>query len=50
MPWLLNGAGPQTLDAILSKFPSPLPATYHDRWGPKYAALDIWNTIGEAAS
>src|SRR6201990_2380186 len=24
MPWLLNGASPQTLDAVLGKFPPPL--------------------------
>ena len=43
MPWLLNGASPQTLDAILGKFPPPLLATFREEWGPRYAALDIWN-------
>jgi Hemerythrin HHE cation binding domain len=43
MPWLLNGASPQTLDAILGKFPPPLLTAFREQWGPKYAALDIWN-------
>ena len=42
MPWLLNGASPQILDAVLSKFPPPLLAAYRDQWAPAYAALDIW--------
>ena len=43
MPWLLNGASPQTLDAVLGKFPPPLLTAFREEWGPKYAALDIWN-------
>jgi hypothetical protein len=43
MPWLLNGASPQMLDAILDKFPPPLLAAYREQWGPGYAALDVWN-------
>jgi hemerythrin HHE cation binding domain-containing protein len=42
MPWLLNGASPQTLEAILGKFPPPLLAAYRERWGPRYACLDTW--------
>ena len=44
MPWLLNGASPQMLDTILGKFPPPLLTAFREEWGPKYAALDIWNT------
>src|SRR5689334_7402134 len=44
MPWQLNGASPQTLDAVLGKFPPPLLTAFREEWGPKYAALDIWNT------
>ena len=44
MPWLLNGASPQTLDAVLGKFPPPLLTAFREQWGPAYAALDIWNT------
>ena len=43
MPWLLNGASPQTLDAVLGKFPPPLLTAFRQQWGPEYAALDIWN-------
>jgi hypothetical protein len=43
MPWLLNGASPQMLDAILGNFPPPLLATYREQWGPRYAVLDVWN-------
>lgn len=43
MPWLLNGADPQTTDAIIGNFPPPLLAAYRDQWKPKYAALDVWN-------
>jgi hypothetical protein len=50
MPWLLNGASPQTLDAVLSKFPPPLLAVYRDQWAPEYAALDIWPAVGQPAS
>ena len=42
MPWLLNGASPQTLDAVLGKFPPPLLAAYREQWAPRYAALTIW--------
>jgi len=48
MPWLLSGAGPQTLDAVISNFPPPLMAAYRDQWQPKYGALDLWNTIEPA--
>ena len=47
MPWLLNGASPQTLDAVLGKFPPPLLAAYREQWAPAYAALEIWPASGE---
>jgi Hemerythrin HHE cation binding domain len=47
MPWLLNGASPQTLDAVLGKFPPPLLAAYREQWAPRYAALTIWPAAGE---
>jgi hypothetical protein len=43
MPWLLNGASPQRLDEVLGKFPPPLLTAFREEWGPRYAALDIWN-------
>jgi hypothetical protein len=49
MPWLLNGASPQTLDAVLGKFPPPLLIAFREQWGPKYAALDIWPAVPERA-
>ncbi len=50
MPWLLNDASPQTLDAILSKFPPPLLTAFREQWGPRYAALNIWTAAREPAS
>ncbi|HKA99027.1 MAG TPA: hemerythrin domain-containing protein [Streptosporangiaceae bacterium] len=50
MPWLLNGASPQTLDAILSKFPPPLLTAFREEWGPRYAALNIWPAAGKPAA
>jgi Hemerythrin HHE cation binding domain len=47
MPWLLNDANPQTVDAILSKFPLPLLTAYREQWGPAYAALDVWSATGQ---
>ena len=49
MPWLLNGASPQTLDAVLGKFPPPLLTAFREQWGPKYAALDTWPAVPERA-
>jgi hypothetical protein len=49
MPWLLNGASPQILDAILGNFPPPLLAAFREQWGPAYAAMTIWDA-GEPAS
>jgi hypothetical protein len=42
MPWLLNGASPQTQDQVMGNFPPPLLAAYRDQWSPAYAALTIW--------
>jgi Hemerythrin HHE cation binding domain len=43
MPWLLSDASKETLDAVLGKFPPHLLTAYREQWGPRYAALDIWN-------
>jgi hypothetical protein len=45
MPWLLNGASAQTLDAVLGNFPPPLLVAYREQWAPRYAALTIWPAI-----
>jgi hypothetical protein len=50
MPWLLSEASPQTVDAILSKFPPPLLTAFREQWGPRYATLDIWDAVGKPAS
>jgi hypothetical protein len=49
MPWLLSQASPQTLDAVLSKFPPPLLTAFREQWEPRYATLNIWNTVEEPA-
>jgi Hemerythrin HHE cation binding domain len=49
MPWLLSQASPQTLDAVLGKFPPDLLATYREQWAPAYAALEIWPGTAPAA-
>ena len=49
MPWLLNGASPERLGAIMAKFPPPLLTAYREQWAPGYAALDIWPAIEPAA-
>jgi hypothetical protein len=50
MPWLLTGASPQVLGAVLGKFPPPLLAAYRDQWAPAYAALEIWPAAGQPES
>jgi Hemerythrin HHE cation binding domain len=50
MPWLLNGASPQMLNAVLGKFPPPLLAAYREEWGPRYAAMTIWPAVGKPSA
>ncbi len=42
-PWLLDGAGEQTVATMLALLPEPVRAAYRDQWQPAYAALDRWN-------
>lgn len=42
-PWLLDGAGEQTVATMLAVLPEPVRAAYRDQWQPAYAALDRWN-------
>lgn len=50
MPWLLNDATPQTIDAILGKFPPPFLKAFRDEWGPSYAALTVWSGHDQTAA
>ncbi len=49
MPWLLNGASPQTIAAIIGNFPPPLLTAYREQCAPAYAALEIWPAAGQPA-
>ena len=49
VPWMLDGASPQTREAVLSLFPPPLLAAFREQWEPRYASLNIWNTAGTSA-
>jgi len=49
MPWLLDRASPQTLAAVLGKFPPPLLTAFREQWGPSYATLNIWSAADEPA-
>jgi hypothetical protein len=50
VPWLLDGASPQTREAVLSQLPPPLRVTIREQWEPGYASLRIWDSVGEPAS
>jgi hypothetical protein len=43
MPWLLDGAGPQAIEAFLANVPPPLAAAYRGQWASDYAALKPWD-------
>jgi hypothetical protein len=49
MPWLLDGASPQTHAAVLSQLPPPVLAAFREQWEPRYANLHIWDATGEPA-
>ena len=50
VPWLLDGASPQTRDAVLSQLPPPLLVTIREQWEPGYASLRIWDSVCIAGS
>jgi Hemerythrin HHE cation binding domain len=50
MPWLLDGASPQTRDAVLSRLPPSAQVAYREQWQPRYASLTLWPPVGELAS
>ena len=41
MPWLLNGASPQTLEAVLGKFPPPLLTAFREPGTQRYDGLGL---------
>jgi Hemerythrin HHE cation binding domain len=45
MPWMLNDADQETLDAVLGKFPPQLLTAYREQWAPAYAARDLWKGL-----
>jgi hypothetical protein len=42
LPWLLDGAGDQWTERVLSRLPAPARATYENEWQVAYAGLDLW--------
>ena len=42
VPWLLDGAGAEWTERVLSRFPPAVATTYRDTWQPAYAGLDLW--------
>lgn len=45
LPWLLNEADSETLNAVLGKFPPPLLAAYREQWAAAYAARGVWKGL-----
>jgi iron-sulfur cluster repair protein YtfE (RIC family) len=41
-PWLLDGASPEQIQAVLNWFPPPLRVVYRRIWQPRYARHDHW--------
>jgi hypothetical protein len=50
VPWMLDGASPQTRESVLSQLPPPLLVTIREQWEPGYASLHIWDAAGEPAA
>jgi hypothetical protein len=50
LPWMLDGASPETRQAVLSILPPPLLAVFREQWEPKYASLHIWDAAGDPAA
>jgi hypothetical protein len=40
--WVLDGASPEHVTAMLSTVPEPVRLAYHDQWQPAYASADLW--------
>jgi Hemerythrin HHE cation binding domain len=44
LPWLLDGADGERIQAILGHLPEPAQQDYRNEWRPAYAAKDWWAT------
>ena len=44
LPWLLDGADPHTVRALLAPLPEPARVAFHQRWWPAYTAVTKWDT------
>jgi hypothetical protein len=44
VPWLLEGASPETVEGFLANIPPPLAASYRGQWAPSYAGTDLWGS------
>lgn len=42
--WVLDGASPERVAAMLGSVPEPVRLAYHNDWRPTYAAVDLWAT------
>jgi iron-sulfur cluster repair protein YtfE (RIC family) len=40
--WVLDGASPEHISAMLSSVPEPVRLAYHNEWRSAYAAVDLW--------
>ncbi|HET9516916.1 MAG TPA: hemerythrin domain-containing protein [Actinoplanes sp.] len=43
LPWLLDGASPQTIEAVLGRMPAAMQQTFATEWRPAYLDLRPWN-------
>jgi hypothetical protein len=44
VPWLLEGASPETVEGFLANIPPPLAASYRGQWAPTYAGVHHWDS------
>jgi hypothetical protein len=42
LPWVLDGASPEQIQAVLGGLPPPLRVVYRRIWQPRYARHDHW--------
>jgi hypothetical protein len=44
VPWLLEGASPETVEGFLANIPPPLAASFRGQWAPAYAGVHHWDS------